>query len=112
MVVVALDLPVQVDRRDGVMGDQMPLTDPRGYKKTDSSPMEVSAQALPGRAASAPAVSGCAPRPCWLVILMALRIASQRCGVFTASVRLRSWLAGILRYLPAAIDAGTIGASS
>jgi hypothetical protein len=112
MVVVALDLAVHIDRRDGALGDQMPLTDPRGYRKTDSSPIEVSARTLPGRAVSAPAVPGTAPRSGWLVILMALRIASRRCGVFTASVRLRSWLAGILRYLPAAIDAGTIGASS
>jgi hypothetical protein len=47
-----------------------------------------------------------------VVVLLALRIASQRCGVVTASTRLRSRLAGVLRYLPAAIHAGTIGGFS
>jgi hypothetical protein len=68
----------------------------------------------PPSSTSGPAGAGGthAGRSCWLVILMALRIASQRCGVFTASVRLRFWLAGIVRYLLAALMRGPAEASS
>jgi hypothetical protein len=38
VAVVALDLPMQINRRDAVLADEMLLDRPGGWKKTDSAP--------------------------------------------------------------------------
>ena len=73
------------------------------------SPMVVVADDPAWSASSAPSVSGSAPRSCWVVIVIPVRIALQQGGVFTASARLRSRLPGILRYPPAAIRREDLG---